>query len=399
MGLALDRSTEDLIPGLTENRHLGPGPDRTKHYPRSAHYLFNGALGHPNAHLHVPAYKLPLLELARREDPQYRVDRRRQLHRVRSRWTADSAEGRDLARSDLALPTDTAPGSARRTPSLERQEAFRDESTTKKRTTSFRRETSFKALNVSGDETTAELYRLGLLYDDEHLRGEGFGFGTLVRDEPAYTLRPAKRPRKLNRGRGFGDAGDEAVFLAPPSVTPRGRRHLLDDAYDQGLALALDLSFAELGRDEAIARFLISPSPSETSDDETTGRRPSGRTTAKGREPRLDYTLDNGNAPAGADFEHSGSTHSFHNLPKDGVDTDLGNVDDDSNDVPDLVPDESHDTKTYDNDDCNDGAETRSDDSTEDPDFELLDRDEDEAPDGGNAQPGGDGTDAWVMLG
>ena len=40
----------------------------------------------------------------------------------------------------------------------------------------------------------AELYRLGLLYDDEHERGEAFSLDRIVRDEPVYSVR-VRRPR------------------------------------------------------------------------------------------------------------------------------------------------------------------------------------------------------------
>lgn len=53
-----------------------------------------------------------------------------------------------------------------------------------------------------GDEETARLYRLGLLYDDEHERGSGFTLGAIMHDDaPAYTLdvREARRRGKRER--------------------------------------------------------------------------------------------------------------------------------------------------------------------------------------------------------
>jgi hypothetical protein len=236
MGLALHNPAHSLS-DLGSTRHLGPDPDRSKVYStRSRQYLFKGCVGNP-----LPEYKLPLIELARREDPRYRVDRSRQLHRTRTRWGLERSEGEALARSDVALPSD---GHVfRRRPSLERQEAFRDETTSKRN--SFRLSSSVNTRPTSSpgeDEAIAELYRLGVLYDDEHVRGEAFNFNTIIHDEaPAYALRPSRgRGRKVNRARG------------------------LDEDFDPEPALTLDLSMAQLSQDEAIARFLIGPSVSET---------------------------------------------------------------------------------------------------------------------------------------
>lgn len=76
-----------------------------------------------------------------------------------------------------------------------------------------------------------ELYRRGILYDDEHLRGEGFSLGEIMHDTPVVwnvRYRPAKR-------RGGRAEGGEF----------------------EGLELAL--SFARLVDDEAVAKWLMRP--------------------------------------------------------------------------------------------------------------------------------------------
>lgn len=151
----------------------------------------------------------------------------------------DEKEGRDLARS----PGGDGGGrrTTRRPPSLERQEAFRDGRTAKKRVFPRRSGGDGGAGDDDDDDddpVKAELYRLGLLYDDEHERGSGFTFDAIARSEPAYrlNLRSGKRGRKA-RGPSSSSSGDEG------------------DLGD----LPLDLSFAALGEDEALARFLVSP--------------------------------------------------------------------------------------------------------------------------------------------
>ncbi len=142
-------------------------------------------------------------------------------------WLDDEQEGRALARSTTRLPSDHA--REQRPPSLERQEAFRDSSTSKKR--------SFSGLDELVE--LEELYRIGLLYDDEHERGSGFSLDTIVHDEPLFQIRPAKRGR--GRKRNADDDG-------PQSHAP---------------VLPLELSFSALGADEALAAFLTFPAQHE----------------------------------------------------------------------------------------------------------------------------------------
>ena len=216
----------------------------------------------------------------------HHTNQRRRLHRHRLRqaqqssqkprgsWGADAAEGYTIARSSIQLPgeggsssgsrgggrsisrsrstrgghggdgstssSSSSSAAGRRPPSLERQDAFRDEQTAKKRRRG-RQQHRGQQLRWEEDEQehdsnardeqaeVAELYRMGLLYDDEHERGEGFSLGGIVRDEPAYSLwvRPAKRSRRAER-RG-------AISLS-----------------------AVDLAFSAFGADEALAGWMLS---------------------------------------------------------------------------------------------------------------------------------------------
>ncbi len=196
-----------------------------------------------------------------------------ETHHIKPRnpWAADAKEGCALARSALQLPGEwaatinndnnnnnnnnnnnperyhsrsrscSASGTRRRPPSLERQDAFRDEKTAKRRRSAddtpvaMRRERA--ELEEADADEVAELYRLGLLYDDEHERGAGFSLAQIVREEPAYSLRV--RPAK--RGRREGAEG-RIGFLS--------------------LSCAVDLAFSAFGEDEALGRWLISGSTS-----------------------------------------------------------------------------------------------------------------------------------------
>lgn len=228
MGLALHDSTSELA-RLAEHRHLPPGPAHDKPSSRLEkdkadlwRFRYESAqiLSYPKPRELRP-YQLAALAAYHRSAPSGKDApvRRSYLHsQARLAWEDEDESGRDLARSDVPLPSD---GHRRRPPSLERQEAFRDARTVKRRTTI----------------DDAELYRLGLLYDDEHERGSGFNLDAIVHDEPAYTLnmRPAKRGRKRKSDQAHGPVRD----------------------------LPLNLSFAALGDDEALAHFLISPDEDE----------------------------------------------------------------------------------------------------------------------------------------
>ncbi|KAF5004783.1 hypothetical protein FDECE_8722 [Fusarium decemcellulare] len=150
---------------------------------------------------------------------------RRSRNRPEASWSSNEVEGQDLARSNVPLPSDRF--RLVRKPTLEREEAFRDASTAKLR----------RSQTATDDAEVAELYRMGLLYDDEQDRGEGFDLNSIEHEEPVYSIRPAKRSRKNKKSHSFS-------FNEP---------------------LHLDLSFTDLGGDQTIAQFLASSS--EASDD------------------------------------------------------------------------------------------------------------------------------------
>ncbi|WQF76564.1 hypothetical protein CDEST_01578 [Colletotrichum destructivum] len=240
MGLALYNTPDALD---LSQRYLSHGPSQVSRPRPRAHY--NGAYYHPDGsivlHRELADLKLPLLDLVLLANHQAKTQRhrrshRRQTSRLARQWCIDEAnEGRALARGPgQALPGPhrrlPPPGEQqrRRTPSLERQEAFRDVRTAK------------SILYPQDAHDISELYRLGLLYDDEYLRGPGFDFDAIDRSEPEYTIRPAKQTRKTKRSR-----------------IPR----------DDNLQFALDLSLAELGRDESSTQFLGSPEFEDSSSD------------------------------------------------------------------------------------------------------------------------------------
>lgn len=140
-----------------------------------------------------------------------------------------------LARSDAALPGDRHP-SLQRTPSLEREDAFCDART-------YKGKINTKQMPVvpadSDDAQVAELYRLGLLYDeaDRQSSEAAFNLNDIRRDEPVYSIRPAKRSRKA--------------------------KHTTFDP-----SLPLDLSFADLGEDNELAQFFTTNPHTPTSSQE-----------------------------------------------------------------------------------------------------------------------------------
>ncbi|RGP62838.1 hypothetical protein FSPOR_8991 [Fusarium sporotrichioides] len=184
-----------------------------------------------------------------------------QVHRNRTarnhthsigKGASDELEGRDLARSKVPLPSDRY--RLVRRPTLEREEAFRDASTARGNVYLGRK------MPMTEDDQVAELYRMGLLYDDEQVRGESFNLDSINHEEPIYSIRTAKPSRKSKRSQSFS-------FNQP---------------------LHLDLSFTDLGGDQTIAQLLSSSS----SDDDTSlpdSQSPSQRTFAP---LRVIYELD-----------------------------------------------------------------------------------------------------------
>ncbi|KAM0259832.1 hypothetical protein ACHAQJ_003076 [Trichoderma viride] len=103
----------------------------------------------------------------------------------------EEEEGRELARSEIPLPSDA--NRLVRRPSLEREEAFRIASTAKGKV-------HIRASPKSDDAQVAELYHQGLLYDnDEQRPEETFNLNSIQHEDPVYTVRPAKRGRKSKK--------------------------------------------------------------------------------------------------------------------------------------------------------------------------------------------------------
>lgn len=151
-----------------------------------------------------------------------------------------------------------------RRPSLERQGAFRDATTTKRR------------MSVDAPSDDAELYRLGLLYDNEHACGAGFGLDTIVHDEPLYSVSVAPGRSRSRRGRVRGrsprtSTSSAFTFAPTPGTTEWSEMPVTDMSFTDGMMTPADssvnadidptlpdlgLSFANLADDAALARFL-----------------------------------------------------------------------------------------------------------------------------------------------
>ncbi|ETS85105.1 hypothetical protein PFICI_03130 [Pestalotiopsis fici W106-1] len=130
-------------------------------------------------------------------------NRQRKATQQSRRWVIDSEDSVDLARSRCWLPSDAA----RKKPRLERQEAFRVP------------EMVYISDVVEND---AELYRLGLLYDDDHVRGSGFSLNTIVHSNPVYPIRPAKRAQRgINTQYldGWGECDEDGPLILGQLLT------------------------------------------------------------------------------------------------------------------------------------------------------------------------------------
>ncbi|KAM7194851.1 hypothetical protein V8F33_007049 [Rhypophila sp. PSN 637] len=172
--------------------------------------------------------------------------------------------GCELARSGLVLPGEDSgrgegprgrcrSGSRSRSnspPSLDRQDAFRDPLTTKKRSCrtalmsaeDVEVEELYRAGLLYDKDQDEELYRMGLLYDDGSERGSGFTLDTIVHDEPVYKVntRPAKRGRRNGRHQ---DVKEEWVEFE----------------------LSLELSYAAISEDPELAAYLKATNEKDTS--------------------------------------------------------------------------------------------------------------------------------------
>ncbi|KAI0180782.1 hypothetical protein GGR52DRAFT_521646 [Hypoxylon sp. FL1284] len=114
-----------------------------------------------------------------------RAARRRKSPQLRWGRVADQEESRRLAADPhFVLPSDRA----RCKPRLQRQEAFHQP-----------RDYHHQLYHSDAVADDAELYRLGLLYDDEHPDDEPFNLNAISHADPVYAVRPPKRARKQRR--------------------------------------------------------------------------------------------------------------------------------------------------------------------------------------------------------
>ncbi|KAK0639610.1 hypothetical protein B0T16DRAFT_463262 [Cercophora newfieldiana] len=268
MGLVLASSESldsDLSSSfLTEHRHFQGRPHlnpRAKHPRRPFHWSQPKSLtrhdlaaaadlspSQYSSHRDPLPHHLTLYHanLARHRTPRpndpYSSDtaqsRRTHQSSSRKRSKFDSAEGIALARAqDVQLP-----GEDRRPPSLERQDAFRDGSTAKRK----RGDGSESSQeSQESQREVEELYRMGLLYDDEHLRGEGFSLGSIAREREGEVVWNVRYRPEKRRGRAV-------------------RR----DSQGGFQELNLALSFARLGEDEALRAWLVRDEEEEEEEEE-----------------------------------------------------------------------------------------------------------------------------------
>ncbi|KAI5855106.1 hypothetical protein GGS23DRAFT_590174 [Durotheca rogersii] len=132
-----------------------------------------------------------------------RTDRSRKPSIPPEGWAPDEHDGRRLA----ADPSIVLPGE--RTPRLKRQEAFRapktHESYYAARYLAFPCAYALPAsdLDCAIAVDDDELYRLGLLYEDDGVRGAGFSLDLISHTEP-YLVRPARRAARRQQRRPRG---------------------------------------------------------------------------------------------------------------------------------------------------------------------------------------------------
>ncbi|KAK3369644.1 hypothetical protein B0T24DRAFT_362951 [Lasiosphaeria ovina] len=200
-------------------------------------------------------------------------EQRGQRH-IREGRAIEIVEGHDLARSSLHLPSDRTARGGRRPPSLERQDAFRDPHTSKtsnpallvsqnhnssgkknKNKRTFRQHLlsgsndDFPEPHGSGDYVdpgddiqVEDLYRRGILYDNEFERGSGFGFDAIVHNGAPRLFNVYEARPPVKRGRSAHGT----------KLNPQPNNNPAD------LSLPLDLSRGAFGEDSALAAFLIS---------------------------------------------------------------------------------------------------------------------------------------------
>lgn len=210
--------------------------------------------------------------IARRQaDKHTRLTARRLAQPSRHRsghgdWSSFTYDGIDLAHDeDTPLPTDRAP-SIQRCPSLEREDAFCDARTSKPRNARAPR------LVRPGDDDAqvAQLYSMGLLYDEADAKmppTENLHLDDLHHNEPIYPIRKIRHPRR--RG----------------GAAKSGAAKARDGDYDG--PLPLNLSFADLGNDDDLARYIRGGWPSSPGADADKASGAHRRTASGQSEPPL----------------------------------------------------------------------------------------------------------------
>ncbi|ORY63359.1 uncharacterized protein BCR38DRAFT_227095 [Pseudomassariella vexata] len=262
------------------------------------------------------------------------VNRQRKATRTsRHRLALDDEDGIALARSSCPLPSDGCHAAVK--PNLQRQEAFRAANKTLLRFSDV----------VMHD---CDLYRLGILYDDEHARGSGFGLHALavIRTEPVYVVCSSKRLRRSRNSQ--------------PSI-------------GKDESLPLDLSFISFGSDAYIARYLVS----EHADTFTKS--------LEYDEPVSALRVSRPSTPLHINYElllDQDSLHSLHSLPTPAPT---------ATDFPDLMFDSEGEEEEY--DDSNSWAVMpRSQRGTPDIDVDVVRTQEDE-------NGAMSAAEAWIVLG
>ncbi|PFH63209.1 hypothetical protein XA68_16648 [Ophiocordyceps unilateralis] len=170
-------------------------------------------------------------ELRRQWSAARQAPRLRCRHRGTSSDARDldeAQEGCDLARSEVPLPSDRF--RLTRRPTLEREDAFLDSSTT-----ASGGKIRLRPNGGDNDFAVAELYQMGLLYDEKDAAannadadGHPLNLNNIQHDQPVYSIRPDRRARRITKPKAAGRDG----------------------------ALRLDLSFSDLGDDTTIAQYL-----------------------------------------------------------------------------------------------------------------------------------------------
>jgi hypothetical protein len=157
---------------------------------------------------------------------------------------------------ELARCTDFRLPGQPRVPSLERQDAFCEG----RRGVGLKKQAQVQCERTRGRKRPVEvddeeLYRMGLLYDDEHERGEGFGMDMIERGPVEVRVVPARGRR--------GGKGRKVTLDHTAAAVGQDDDDKDAEWEEERWKLDLALSFAQLGDDEALAAFLMAPGAEE----------------------------------------------------------------------------------------------------------------------------------------